>query len=181
MRLSSTHIRNGILYVVNEIGVDNTGASTPSTTITRNGARFYMIDIAAKPPTVINQGTIFKASPTNDTNQISYITPSIMSNASTPSGASQVIVSATTSGTNQHLNATYTPIISGNIGSTVTFALSNSAYFPTEDWEFDPNPRWGDHTRISIDPTDNRTFWPAGLWCSDTNIWATQIAQVALP
>ena len=53
-----------------------------------------------------------------------------------------------------------------------------SNHFATEDWEFDPNSRWGDHTRLSLDPNDSVTFWPATMWCNATNTWATEIAQV---
>ena len=172
VRLCPAHIRDGILRVVHEIGVDNTGTSTPAITVTRNGSRFYAIDITQPAPTVINQGTIFQPSPTNDTNQRSFITPSIMSNA-----IGQVIVGATTCGTQERLNATITQIVNGVPDTPVTYTRSTTDYFGTEDWEFDPNNRWGDHTRICIDPSDS-TFWAAQLWCSAKNTWASEMAHV---
>lgn len=175
VRLCPAHIRDDILRVVHEIGVDNTGTSTPSTTITRNGARFYAIDLTQSPPAVIEQGTVFQPSATNDINERFFIVPSIMSNKS-----GQVLIAATTCGTKEHLNMSITQIINGIPQTPVFVTASTTNYFATEDWEFNPFARWGDHTRTSIDP-DNITFWPAGLWCSATNIWASQIAQVVLP
>lgn len=173
VRLCPAHIRNNILRVVHEIGVDNTGSSTPAINVTRNGARFYEIQLPQSPPKTITQGTIFQPSPTNDTNQRSFIVPSIMSNA-----RGQILVGATTCGKRERLNASVTQIVNGIPGPTVLYTNSTSNYFGTEDWEFDPNNRWGDHTRVSIDPTDNITFWPAQLWCSAQNTWASEIARV---
>ena len=173
VRLCPAHIRNGLLRVVNEIGVDNTGTSTPSAVVTRNGARFYEIDITQPTPVVRNQGTLFQASAANDVNQRCFITPSIMSNAS-----GQIIISATTCGAQERLNTSITYVVNSTPGQPTLYTSSTSNYFATEDWEFSPNSRWGDHTRISLDPVDQQTFWAAGLWCNATNSWATQIGQV---
>lgn len=173
VRLSGSHIRNGILRTVHEIGVDNTGLSVTTTTITRNAARYYGINIMTSSPIIVQQGTVFQPSANNDFNQRNFIVPSIMSNA-----LNQVIVSATTCGAQERLNTSLTQIVNGVPGTPVLYTASTTNYFATEDWEFDPHSRWGDHTRLSIDPNDQMTFWPAGLWCHATNIWATEIAQV---
>jgi len=175
VRLCPAHIRNSILRVVHEIGVDNTGTSTPAITVTRNGARFYAINVSSPlVPVIVNQGTLFQTSAMNDTNQRSFITPSIMSNAN-----GQVLISATTLGTQERLNTSITFVVGNIPGTPAVYTNSTSNYFATQDWEFDPNSRWGDHTRVSLDPVDQLTFWPAGLWCSATNTWASEIAQVS--
>ncbi len=170
VRLCPAHIRNGILRVVHEIGVDNTGVSTPATVITRNAANFY--EISTETLKVLNQGRVFQPSPFNDVNQRCFLVPSIMSNA-----LGQVIICATTCGKQERLNACVTQIKNGVPGTPLLYTDSTSNYFATEDWEFDPNSRWGDHTRVSADPNDT-TFWAASLWCNATNTWATQIAHI---
>lgn len=174
VRLCPAHIRNDTLRVVHEIGVDNKGESTPQITVTRNGARFYAIDVTTgRSPHVINQGTLFQASAANDVNQRCFITPSIMTNV-----LGDVLISATTCGKEERLNTSIT-FVNGNTPETpIVYTDSTSDYFATEDWEFVPHSRWGDHTRISLDPADELTFWPAGLWCGAKNTWTTQIAQV---
>ncbi len=173
VRLCPAHIRNGILWVVHEIGVDNTGLSVPSTTITRNGARFYGFDTLRFIPVVLSQGTVFQPSAVNDFNQRCFLIPSIMTNI-----LGQIVISATTCGKQERLNSSVTQIVNGIPGTPVLYTNSTSNYFATEDWEFDPNSRWGDHTRLSLDPNDSITFWPATMWCNATNTWATEIAQV---
>ena len=173
VRLCPAHVRNGTLWVVHEIGVDNTGLSVPTTTVTRNGARFYGALVTQSPPAITLQGTIFQASPLNDLNQRCFLIPSIMTNA-----AGKVLVSATTCGTQERLNSSVTQVVNGVPGTPVVYTASTTNYNATEDWEFDPNPRWGDHTRMSLDPLDNATFWAATMWCNNTNTWATEMAQV---
>lgn len=180
LRPAATHIRNGILYSCTYIGVDNTGASTRETTVSRNGVRFWAINPLVQPAVELYEGTIFTASPANDPFFRHYLTPSIMTN---PLG--QILVGATTCGAFEHLNASITQIIppSGTVPITIvptcTFTASGFNYYAQEDWEFSPFARWGDHTRTSPDPTNN-SFWTCQLFCSATNTWGAQTAQVTL-
>lgn len=183
-RLAPAHVRNNRLWLVNNIGVDNNGLSNPPYalppvgTITRNGARFTQIDVTqlATPATaVVSQGTLFQASAANDIGERSFLTPSIMSNAH---GA--VIIAATTCAANERLNAAVAQLTQNNtaVGEPVLYTNSTFNYFATEDWEFNPFARWGDHTRISPDPSDPNAFWTIQQWCSDTNTWGLQAAQI---
>lgn len=183
-RLSAAHIRNGKLWVTHQIGVNNKGESIlfepginseNSTTPTRNGARFYEIDITKNIPIVITQGTLFQPSPENDQSARCYINPSIMTNKN-----GKVLLCTSVSSASEFINAAITQIINGIPQKTILYTDSKTSYFGTEDWEFDPFQRWGDHSRIQIDPTDDTTFWINQLWCSNKNIWAQEVAKVNL-
>ena len=171
-RLIAAHIRNNVLWIGTYIGVDNTGASTATTTPTRNAVRYWAVDLLGSTPIVTVDGTLFAASPTNDYNQRHFLTPSIMTN---PLG--QVIIGATTCGANEYLNASVTQVVDGVAQTPVLYTQSSSNYYAQEDWEFAPFARWGDHTRTSPDPIDN-TIWTCQLMCPAINAWGGYAAQV---
>ncbi len=176
-RLSAAHIRNNLLWTCTFVGVDNRGASTLTTTLTRDGVRYWAFDVSGAHPVVTVDGTLFAASPTNDFNQRSFLTPSIMTNAVTFSNPiSQVIIGATTCGANEHLNASVTQVVNGVAQMPVLYTQSNSNYFAQEDWDF-PFAKWGDHTRTSPDPT-NLSIWTCQFACDATNSWGAYTAQV---
>ncbi len=185
-RLTPTHIRNNRLWLMINIGVDNHGISElplavpPQGTITRDAARFTQIDITklSNPTTaVISQGTLFERTATNELGARSYLTPAIMSNEQ---GA--VLIAATATAANERLNAVVAPLINDNtaVGEPVFYTNSNSNYYATEDWEFNPFARWGDHTRVSPDPVDPTSFWTVQQWCSQENTWGLELAQIRL-
>ena len=178
LRPAAAHIRKGKLYTCTYVGVDNQGNSTRQTTITRNAVRFWAIN----PSTAVElfEGTIFAQSFSNDFSQRSYLTPSLMTNP-----LEQILVGSTTCGAFEFLNAAITQVIppSGgqevpSIQPTCLFTNSGSSYYATEDWEFSPFARWGDHTRTSPDPSDN-SWWSSQLFCSSKDTWGAQLAHAA--
>ncbi len=195
MRPSASHIRYQTLYSCTYIGVDNQGTSTEGVTmVTRNGIRFwtFITEFPNQPPGVI-EGTIFTASLTNDFGQIHYLTPSIMTNCPNGCPAStstlpQILIASTTCGANAFLNATINQVTITNsltqpviISDPCIFTSSTFPYYAQEDWEFSPFARWGDHTRTSLDPADNLTFYACCLFCEDTNKWGSVTGVLQLP
>lgn len=172
-RLCPAHIRNNQLWLLNNIGVDNAGISTMQQNVTRDAARFTQIGLPQM--TVTSQGTLFQATSTNDLGERSFLTPSIMSNAN-----GKVIIGATTCAANERLNAAVAQLTNNNtsVGPVVVYTASTSDYDATEDWEFLPFARWGDHTRISPDPTNPAAFWSGQQWCSAQNTWALDVANI---
>jgi hypothetical protein len=171
---------------VNNIAVDNTGESIPPALppsdgglMTRDAARFTQIDITQLDTdpevAVLTQGTLFQATETNDVGARSFLTPSIMSNAQ-----GDVLIAATTTAADERLNAAVAQLIENNsaVGEPVLYTNSVSDYNATEDWEFNPLARWGDHTRVSPDPADPAAFWTVQQWCSDTNTWGLEVGRV---
>ncbi len=185
-RLAPVHIRDNSLWLVCNIGVNNQGMSEapvappPEGTITRDAARFAQIDITklGTPETaVVSEGTLFQATPTNELGARSFLTPAIMSNEQ-----GDVIIGATTTAADERLNAAVAQLINNNtdVGAPVLYTESVSNYNATEDWEFNPFARWGDHTRVSPDPSDPTLFWTAQQWCSDENTWGLEVAKVSV-
>ncbi len=186
-RLAPTHIRDNTLWLVCNIGVNNEGVSQlpvavpPAGTITRDAARFTQVDVAkiSSDPanSVISEGTLFQATETNELGERSFLTPAIMSNVT-----GDVLIGATTCGANERLNAAVAQLVANNtaVGIPVLYTESDSDYFATEDWEFNPFARWGDHTRVSPDPSNPKLFWTAQQWCSEKNTWALEVAKVSV-
>ncbi len=183
-RLAPSHVRNSRLWLVNNIGVDNTGTSSMllpplEGSITRDAARFTQIDVTKLVTTpggsVVSQGTLFQATDSNVVGERSFLTPAIMSNAQ-----GDVIIGATTCAANERLNAAVAQLINNNtaVGTPVLYTNSVSDYDATEDWEFYPFARWGDHTRVSPDPVNPQLFWTAQQWCSDTNTWGLEVGEI---
>src|SRR5207237_5702734 len=75
-RLSNGVIRNGQLWTAHNIGVDNTGSA--SGTVTRNAVRWYALGSLGTTPALVQSGTVFTSSGTNDTSSRHYWIPSIM-------------------------------------------------------------------------------------------------------
>lgn len=172
-RLSPTHIRNNFLWLANNIGVDNTGASNVQGNVTRDAVR--VTQIALPLATVTSQATLFQATSDNTLGKRSFLSPSIMSNAN-----GKVIVGATICADNERLNAAVAQLINNNtaFGPTVVYTASSNNYYATEDWEFFPFARWGDHTRISPDPNNPSAFWSGQQFCSAENTWGLDVAHV---
>ncbi len=167
-RLAPAHVRDNKLWLLCNIGVNNQGVSElpvaipPQGTITRDAARFTQIDLSTN--TVVSQGTLFQATATNELGERSFLTPAIMSNE-----AGDVIIGATTTAADERLNTAVAQLKDNNttVGEPVLYTESTDNYNATEDWEFLPFARWGDHTRVSPDPSDPMLFWTAQQWCSD--------------
>lgn len=165
------HIRNNQLFMIHNVGVDDTGASTAETTVDRNGIRYYQVDISSPAtPALVNFGALFDSSAT----QLSYMDPSWMSNS-----AGKLLLGATQSSPTNYLDAMVAQVDPGTfvVTGSMPYTASTTSYNATDDWEFAPDARWGDHTRVSLDP-DGITFWTCQQWCSDVDTWGLQVAEV---
>jgi len=165
------HIRNNQLFMIHNVGTDDTGASTAETTVDRNSIRYYQVDVTTPAtPTLVNSGTLFDSTAT----QMSYMDPAWISNTS-----GQLVLGATQCSPTNYLDAIVAQVDSTTFAPSVVvpYTASTTSYNATEDWEFNPNARWGDHTRVSIDP-NGTTFWACQQWCSNTDTWGLQVAEV---
>lgn len=183
-RLAPTHVRNNRLWLAYNISTDNAGVSQlppcipPAGSLTRDAVRFTQIDVTkldSPGDAVISEGTLFQRTSTNVLGERSFLTPSIMSNAE-----GTVLIGATVCGERERLNAAVAQLRPNNnaVGPVVLYTDTTGNYDATEDWEFIPFARWGDHTRVSPDPEDPAVFWTAQQWCSQDNSWGLEVAQV---
>ena len=179
-RLNWSHIRNGKLWTChNTIGVNNVGSA--SRTLSRDAIRWYQIDLAnSAQPIVLQYGTLFNNTPSNDMNELNYFVGSIMT-----SGQGHTIIGSTVGGVNSYLNA----VIAGHlvtdspglVESPIAYTNSTSAYNLSWDLPIYGSHRWGDYSTISIDPSDNMTMWSIQEFCNAPNSWGLQVAKIIAP
>lgn len=192
-QLSLGHIRNGLLYLVHEIGVDKTGSSLPSAiTADRNAARVYQIQGLPAAPSALNVMTLYDPTPT--TTPLSYFSPTITSGFGVVAGAItgySVLVSATQGSATSSLNAVYAYAVSGNAVSNspltpATFlSQPGTGYYPTDDWSYDPQISWAVASISAASPAtttpSTTTMYPVAAYVYANNVWGVGVEAVTAP
>ena len=179
-RLNWSHIRNGKLWTChNTIGVNNAGSA--SGILSRDAIRWYQVDLAnSAHPVVLQYGTLFNNTPSNDMNELNYFVGSIMT-----SGQGHALIGSSVGGTNSYLNAVIAGHLAtdspGLVESPVVYTKSSTAYNLSWDLPIYGSHRWGDYSTISIDPTDNMTMWSIQEFCNASNSWGLQVAKIIAP
>ena len=179
-RLFAAHIRNGRLWTAQNIGVTNTGLA--SGTRTRNGSRWYELDVPAGSgtPTVVQSGTVFQASASNTTDQRHYWIPAMM-----VSGQGHVAMGFSVAGTLERINAATVGRLTGStLGAMETpelYTSSSTAYNPPSDPGGSGGRRWGDYSYTSLDPLDDMTMWTVQQFCDATNSYGVRVAKLIAP
>jgi hypothetical protein len=168
-RLYAAHVRNGRLWIVHNVLVDATGAS--STAGDRGASRWYEIkDISTATPTLAQSGTLFDTAATSP--KWHYL-PSII-----VSGQGHAVVGLNTSGKADYINAAVTQRFAsdpaGSMQVPTAYTASSTAY------KNDAN-RWGDYVDAAIDPEDNMTAWVVHIFADLDGFANLRIAQVKAP
>lgn len=187
-RLFYAHLRNGRLWTSHSVGVNNTGVAndvTPGNN-NRNAVRWYELQNIASPgtPGVLQSGTLFDNSATNDANQRNYWIPAIL-----VSGQGHAALGCSIAGTNERVNAFTTGRLVGDTLGTLRngpggaaipgYTASSTAYNPPGD----PGPtrRWGDYSNTSLDPKDDMTMWTFQEYCNGTNTYGVRAVKLIAP
>jgi hypothetical protein len=183
-RLYAAHLRNGKLWTAHNIGVNNTGTTTG--TRTRNAARWYEIQDLSTTPTILQVGTLYDNTGTNNVNQRNYWIPTIM-----VSGQGHAALGCSIAGTNERINCFTTGRLVGDALGTLRdgpggtafpgYTSSTTAYNPPSDLGGTNGRRWGDYSFTSLDPNDDMTMWTAQEFCSSTNNWGVRVVQLLAP
>ena len=180
-RLNWSHIRNGNLWTChNAIGVDNTGRSSQS--ISRDGVRWYQLSLAdpQAPQSVVQYGTLYNATASNDTNELSYFVGGLMT-----SGQGHMLLGSTVAGINHYLDATFAAHLAtdaaGSLETPNNYTSSTTAYNLSWDLPIYGFHRWGDYSTIAIDPSDNMTMWATQEYCNAANSWGLRVAKILAP
>ena len=174
-RVINARFRAGHLWLTHNVGVDNTGASTTATTITRDGMRWYDITGVAsgETPTFNQVGTVFQPSASNDTSQRSYWDGSI-----NVSGQGHVVLGATAAGSLEPPSAAVTSRLANDSPNTMrdpSIYAVGATYSAT-------SARWGDYSMTSVDPEDDMTFWTIVEYSNpETKQWSVQVLQLNAP
>ncbi len=179
-RLFAAQLRGTHLWTAHNVGVNNTGVS--SGTLTRNGSRWYDINVpVGGTPTLSQSGTVYTASATNLTDQRSYWVPSV-----NVSGQGHVAMTMNTAGSAEYANAATVGRLSGDAAGTMqTPALitaATTAYNPPSDpGSAGIGRRWGDYSYTSVDPLDDMTMWSVTQFTNATNSYGVRVTKLVAP
>lgn len=180
-------IRNQQLWTVHNIDVDNTGVSQGTYTgDTRSAARWYHFNVPVNSgaPTIVESGTVFTASASNDSVQKQYFMPSL-----TVSGQGHVAMGFSTAGTSNFVNVEAVGRLASDPPGTMQAPVqitSNTAntYNPTSDpggISAGRPRRWGDYTQTTLDPLDDMTMWTVQQFVDANNSYGCRVVQLKAP
>ncbi|MFN8587633.1 MAG: Calx-beta domain-containing protein [Candidatus Eisenbacteria bacterium] len=179
-RLFAATMRNGHLWTAHNVGVNNTGVSSGTTT--RNGSRWYELNVpTGGTPTLVQSGTVFTANASNTTDQRSYWVPTV-----NVSGQGHVAMTLCAAGTNEYANAATVGRLSGDaVGTMQTPVLITSAaaaYNPPSDpGSAGVGRRWGDYSYTSVDPLDDMTMWSVTQFTNAANSYGVRVTKLIAP
>ena len=178
-RLIAAHVRNGRLWTTANIAVDNTGVPSSAT---RDGVRWYELQgiASGQTPSVVQSGTVFQPSASNDTAQRHYWMGSVM-----VSGQGHAAMGFSVAGANERINAgTVGRLVGDPLGTMrtpVLYTASTTAYNPARDPGSAEGRRWGDYSYTSLDPSDDMTMWTIQQFCNATDSYGVQVLKLLGP
>ncbi len=175
-RLQASHIRNGQLFTVRHIGVDQNGLSDGSED--RTGVRWTQLDLAAGAtesattiPTVIKEGTLYDNS-TFGSGTLFYYFPSIMTNANN----NTMVLAGSVSSLNTFVSgfaanrSVAAAVNDSALRSSVQIIASGNAQY-TVSAPFSGIEQWGLYSKIALDPVDQTKIWPFVEFVENYNCW----------
>jgi hypothetical protein len=177
-RLYAAVMRNGRLWTAHTIYTNNTGAA--SGTKTRDAVRWYEIQNLTGTPSLVQSGTVYASTTTNNVDSVNYWFPTIM-----VSGQGHAAMVFCAAGTQARVNAGTVGRLSGDalgtMGSPLLYTASTTAYNPSGDPGGSGGRRWGDYSYVSLDPNDDMTMWAIGQFCDATNSYGCRVVQLLAP
>ena len=179
-------IRNQQLWTAHNIGVDNNGiANQVYLSDTRVGARWYQINVPVSTgsPSIVQSGTVFTASATNDSTSKNFFIPSI-----NVSGQGHAAMGFTTAGELNNLNAGSVGRLAsdplGTMQTPIAITTNTNTYNPTSDpgGATAGRPRrWGDYSVTTVDPLDDMSMWTVAQFCDANNSYGVRVAKLVAP
>ena len=178
-RLMCAHIRNNSLWTVHGIGVNNIGLSSPHIAVSRNGCRWYEIDLSNSNPRLVQSGVLIKSTPHNDIYKASYWHGSLMTN-----GQGHMVLGCHKSGIRRYIDAAYGTRICdyphGKIIRPACLTTSKHAYNPPLV-KNEKVRKLGEYSETSLDPSDDMTMWTIQPYCCEKNRWGLCVAKIMGP
>lgn len=175
---AATIHKNGLtgtrtLWTAHNIQVNTSGVA--STTGGRTGSRWYELTNLSGTPSLVQSGTWFDSTATNP---LSFTIPSV---AMSEQGHMAIAGTGTgTTGTTRRADiAAAGRLGTDALGSTqaATFATATTSNYNVQS----STQRWGDYSRVQVDPNDGMTMWTFQEWCNGTNSWAVRAVQLIAP
>ena len=176
-RLLMAQIRDGHLWTTHHVGVNNKGKCSITKQPSRDGSRWYEINVNHDQPSLMQYGTLFDKTKKNGLDARYYWMPSL-----NISGQGIMALGCSTAGENRFVDCAiarrFKDDPQGTLQKPIIYTHSDTTYNPTEP----SNPlRWGDYSYTSVDPCDDMTIWTIQEYCVDTDQWGVQVAQLRAP
>jgi hypothetical protein len=177
-RLMTAVIRNGRLWTVHNLAVDNTGSAAG--TRTRDGARWYEISSLDTTPALVQSGTLFASNATNTVDDRNYWMPSLM-----VSGQGHMALGSSIAGTNEFIKAASAGRLAsdplGTLQAATVLTSSSTAYNPPGDPGTTGARSWGSYSYTSLDPCDDMSLWTIQQFCDATNSYGLRVVKLLAP
>jgi hypothetical protein len=159
------------LWCAHHVEVDATGVATAGGG--RNGARWYQVGNLSTTPALLQSGTLFDPAGTNPKG---YIHPSCAM-----TGQGHVLLAATSAGNQDRTGCALATRLAGDPAGAISapiFAIVSSTNY---NLQASSPQRWGDMSKVDVDPTDDQTLWAFVEYCSSTNEWGVRVIQLKAP
>jgi hypothetical protein len=168
-RLFAASMRNDRIWTAHNVGINSTGASPPSGSVSRDGSRWYELDVSGT-PSLVQSGTVFDSA---SASPLSYWIPTVA-----VSGQGHMAIGGSVSGSAHHPDAWF----SGRLAGDAAGATDAPTLYTSSSANYNPgNNRWGDYSAVSLDPVDDMTMWTIQEHVAGTNSWGTRIAKLRAP
>ncbi len=177
---------NQQLWTSHNIGVDNTGISQGTYLgDTRVGSRWYQfnVPVGAGTPTIVQSGTVFAPSASNDSLQKNYFIPSIM-----VSGQGHAALGYSTAGETDNANCGTVGRLANDPPGTMETPTALTSNVNTYNPSSDPGGisagrprRWGDYSITTLDPLDDMSMWTVQMFCDVNNSYGVRVAKLIAP
>jgi hypothetical protein len=150
---------------VNTSGVYQSGGG-------RNGSRWYQLGSLTSTPVLLQSGTLFDSASSGPRG---FTIPSCAM-----SGQGHMVMGATYASTTDHagcaISGRYASDAPGSIQAPTLAVVSTTAYNAQGGLQ-----RWGDFSKVDVDPIDDQTLWAFVEYCNAANSWGVRVIQVMAP
>jgi len=169
-RLFGATLKKGSLWTAHNIEVNTSGLADSAGN--RDASRWYEITNLTGVPGLKQSGTLFDSSSSGPAN---YWIPTIAM-----SGQGHALLGCSVAGADEHAEIAVASRLAGDAPGT----LSTPAVVQTSSSSYNQQTttqRWGDYSRVAVDPLDDMTFWTAQEYCNGVNSWGVRIIQLFAP
>ncbi len=168
--LCPSHIRNRRLLTAHTIAINHRGIVTPDSALTRNGCRWYEIDLEKK--SIKQAGLLHVPSLTDHLMQRHYFAPGIMTN-----GTHTLAIACSSAGYQKYIDAAFTQRFYSDAAGSLRVPIRYTS--STESYTTQSIAPWPPFSSVSIDPADDMTMWALAGFCDKTGSFALRALKVA--
>lgn len=181
-RLHASHIRDGQLFTVRHIGVDQNGLSAGGED--RDGVRWTQLDLAAggtetatTVPDVVAEGTLYDDGTLSD-DTVSYYFPSIMTNANGVMALAGSFSSLNSFASGFAANRLVASAVDNAALRASVQNIAPGVALYSVDGPFTAIESWGIYSKIALDPVDQTTMWPFVEFVQNYDCWGINAAAL---